>query len=247
MTFTRRCERPQHRVQLLLCRLMPLLILSGNSFLLGDRRMRGPTAGELIRSVGLVTTVIAIILLLVVEFLYRRKVESRSHHWLLLIGLFILPTVSIIATCATVFEETKTVSSCASCHVMHPFVRDLKNASSPTLAARHFRNKWIADHQCYSCHTTYGVHGTLSAKRDGFRHWLLYVTRTWKEPIKYRGSYPNSNCLGCHEKTPKFDRVESHQALMTDLLADGIGCATCHGPVHPSPEEPKIPAWKSDE
>ncbi|MDA2913379.1 hypothetical protein MYX77_05385 [Acidobacteriia bacterium AH_259_A11_L15] len=146
-----------------------------------------------------------------------------------------------MSTATTVFEETKTVGSCASCHVMDPFVNDMKNPTSASLAARHYRNKWIADHQCYSCHTTYGAHGTLAAKRDGFRHWLLYVTETWTEPIQYSGTYPNSNCLACHANTRKFAAVRSHGVLAPDLASDRVSCVTCHGPPHPVPSERQSP------
>lgn len=209
------------------------LIFSSVARVFADSRTRGLSTGEFMRAVGLTSTIIALAVLVLVEFVFRRRLQTRGYHWFLLVGLFLLPTISVVTTGVTVLEETRTVASCGSCHVMGPFVRDLTNPSSATLAARHFKNKWIANHQCYSCHTSYGVHGTLSAKRDGLRHWLLYVTNTWDEPIKYRGTYPNSNCLACHEGTPKFGESETHQALLSDLVNDQTGCVTCHGPVHP--------------
>jgi hypothetical protein len=36
-------------------------------------------------------------------------------------------------------ESSATVASCGFCHVMTPFVEDLRNPQSVTLAARHFR------------------------------------------------------------------------------------------------------------
>ena len=124
------------------------------------------------------------------------------------------------------------LSKVAKCHVMDPYVRDMMNPESRTLAGKHFKNKWISDHQCYACHTTYGIHGTVAAKRDGFRHWFLYITGSWEEPIQYSGSYPNSNCRSCHEGTPKFEQVNSHQALRPDLKIDRVGCPSCHAPAH---------------
>ena len=142
-----------------------------------------------------------------------------------------------LSTTATVMEGTKRVEACASCHVMGPFVNDLKNPASPTLAARHFKNKWIARDQCYGCHISYGATGTIEGKRDGFRHWLYYVTGTYSDPIKFVGSYSNSNCLYCHEGTRIWERIKSHNALRTDLEQDLIACIRCHGPPHPLPHE----------
>ena len=215
---------------------MPLLML-WSSPVWAQSAERGVSAAESMRGIGLIAALIAIVSLILIEFIYRKRLQRGTYHLLLLTGLFILPMIVIMSTTATVLEETKTLDSCASCHVMEPFVNDLTNANSATLAARHYKNKWIPDHQCYSCHTTYGAHGTLAAKRDGFRHWLLYVTGTWEDPIQYSGSYPNSNCLACHAGTQKFERVKSHNALAPDLATNRVGCFTCHGPPHPVPSE----------
>jgi cytochrome c nitrite reductase small subunit len=189
------------------------------------------------RGVGVLVTLAAIVGLIGVEFVYRRKLHQRTYHWMLLLGLFVLPAIAGMSMTTTLFEETKTVASCASCHVMTPFIKDMMDPNSATLAARHYKNKWIADHQCYVCHTNYGVHGTLAAKRDGLRHWLLYVTGTWKEPIEYAGSYPNSICARCHTLTHKFERVVSHWLLAADLATNRVACVSCHGPSHPVPRE----------
>lgn len=198
---------------------------------------QGLTVAEWWRGVGLAATVAAIVALVLVEFVYRKQLERATYHWLLLIGLLVLPSVALMGTTTVLFDESKTVESCATCHVMHPFVNDLRNPASDTLSARHYRNKWIPDQACYSCHTTYGVHGTLAAKRDGFRHWLVYVTGTWEEPIRYKGTYPNSNCLFCHADTPKFDAIEMHEALDAELAGDQVACIACHGPPHPLRDE----------
>lgn len=198
---------------------------------------QGVTAATLFRNAGFVAALLGIVVLVLVEFAYRDRLDRAAYHWALFVGLLALPGLALIGTTETVFEETKTVASCNTCHVMEPFVDDLRDPESATLAARHYQNKWIATHQCYQCHTTYGVHGTLAAKRDGFRHWLLYVTRTWPDPIEYAGSYPNENCTDCHAGTPAFEEVESHDALRNDLTTDRVSCATCHGPPHPTPTE----------
>jgi hypothetical protein len=79
----------------------------------------------------------------------------------------------------------------------------------------------------------------VEGKRDGFRHWLYYVTNTYADPIQYAGSYDNSNCLACHQGTAKWERVKSHQALVAEFSTDRIACIACHGPPHPLPNERK--------
>ena len=194
----------------------------------------------LLRGLGIMSAVIGIMVLALTQYVYRNKITRGTYHWLLLIGLFVLPLTATLSTTATVMEGTKSVQACASCHVMDPFVKDLKDPSSPTLAARHYRYNWIARDQCYSCHVTYGATGTLAGKRDGFRHWVYYITNTYSDPIKYKGSYENSNCLACHQQTTKWQRIKSHQALAEELNTDRIACIRCHGPPHPLPSERKL-------
>jgi len=201
-----------------------------------DSVQPGLSAAELRRDVGIVIVLVAIVVLLLVEFVFRKKLSRAAYYLLLLIGLFFLPALTLLNATYLLFDETEKVSSCASCHTMTPFVNDLHNPQSTTLAAKHYTNKWIADHQCYICHTGYGVHGTLQAKLEGMRHWWLYVTGTWTEPIRFNGTFPNANCLACHGGTPKFAGQVIHQAQAEDLAADRVSCLTCHGPPHPSPD-----------
>jgi cytochrome c nitrite reductase small subunit len=83
----------------------------------------------------------------------------------------------------------------------------------------------------------------VEAKRDGFRHWLLYVTRSWEEPITFKGSYPNSNCLDCHAPSPAFQAVQSHRSLADELRADEMACFTCHALPHPARPERSAAGW----
>lgn len=195
------------------------------------------TFGTFFRVLGIGAATTAILALILVQFVFHDRFHRTTRHWILMVLLLVFPLITVLGTMETVMEETKTVTSCNSCHVMEPFVNDLRDANSPTLAARHFENKWIPKQQCYQCHTTYGVHGTLAAKRDGFRHWLLYVTETYDEPIEYSGSYPNGNCTTCHAGTESFQAVPSHSALQPLLASDEVSCIRCHGPAHPPPPD----------
>ncbi len=197
----------------------------------------GFTVGELMRWAGMISIIAALLILLYIEFFNRHKMNRLSYRSLMIVSMFALPVVVVLSTGTTVLETTKTVQSCASCHVMDPFVNDLYDSNSNTLAAQHYKNGWISEYQCYTCHTTYGAHGTFEGKRDGFRHWLLFVTNTWEDPISFAGSYPNQNCASCHAGTPKYNAVPSHAALSDRMRADEVSCTSCHGPAHPTPAE----------
>ncbi len=192
---------------------------------------------DLIRTAAIAAVVLGVLILILTEFVVKSRISRTAYHWLVLFGLCVLPATALVGATVTMLEETKTVDSCAACHVMDPFVYDLQHEDSETLAARHYKNNWIPKNHCYSCHTTYGVHGAFEAKRDGFRHWLLYVTGTYEEPITYKGSFPNVSCLDCHDGTPKYDQVTSHVVLDRDLRSDRVSCSSCHGPAHPTPGE----------
>ena len=127
-----------------------------------------------------------------------------------LMALIVLPAGAVFLANYHTFEGVHEVRGCASCHVMLPMVNDMRDPGSETLAALHYKNKWIAKDQCYHCHSDYGLGGGLEAKMTGFRHLALYTTRTYQEPIKARVKFDNNNCLNCHEGTPKFVAVETH-------------------------------------
>lgn len=192
------------------------------------------------QSIGLAAALIALFGLSLIAVFRSERLSPRAYHWFLFFCLLVLPGIALTSTVISVGEETKRVSSCNSCHVMRPFVNDMRNPESRTLAARHYQNRWILRDQCYTCHFTYGLHGRVLAKTAAIRHWLLYVTGTWSDPIRHNGPYPNANCLTCHAETPRFVNGASHRALAADLAANRVSCIQCHGSPHPSPEERKV-------
>lgn len=230
---------PNHLLKFIAVLLVLQFIGAGDAFAYPEDK--GVTAAGLLQQLGIAATIIALVGLIATEFFLKKRIRRSSYKWILFIGLFMLPVIAMLSSFTVMMEDTKTVQSCASCHIMQPFVTDMMDPDSPTLAARHYKNKWIADDQCYHCHTSYGIHGTAEAKRDGFRHWLLYVTDTWPEPITFKGSYPNGNCTSCHGETAQFRAVDSHRALREKLTANEVSCASCHGPIHPTPLERDTP------
>lgn len=149
-------------------------------------------------------------------------------------ALFAVPAGAMMFANYHTIEGVHGVESCNRCHVMTPMVTDMQDPNSETLAARHFKNGWIPKDQCYQCHSDYGLAGDLAAKMEGYRHLARYTTNTYEEPIKYRGRFHNDNCMKCHEGTPKFEAVQSHQTVRERLNESTLSCLNCHGRAHPS-------------
>ncbi|MBX3460832.1 MAG: hypothetical protein KF696_12865 [Planctomycetes bacterium] len=155
---------------------------------------------------------------------------------LALAALFAIPATAVgVANYHTV-EGVHDVDSCNRCHVMTPMVTDMRDPQSQSLAARHFKNGWIPKDQCYQCHSDYGLAGDMRAKMEGYRHLARYTTRTYTEPIMYRGVFHNDNCLKCHQGTPAFQAVPSHATVSERLAESSLSCTNCHGAAHPSRE-----------
>jgi cytochrome c nitrite reductase small subunit len=154
-----------------------------------------------------------------------------------LLALIVLPATAALLANYHTFEGVHEVDGCASCHVMLPMVNDMRDPGSETLAALHYKNRWIADNQCYHCHSDYGLGGSLEAKMTGFRHLARYTTGTYHEPIQARVKFDNNNCLHCHEKAPKWVAVEPHVEALPDLRANKLTCVECHGAPHPTAEQ----------
>jgi nitrate/TMAO reductase-like tetraheme cytochrome c subunit len=149
-------------------------------------------------------------------------------------ALMVLPILMAFLANYHVFETSKTVEACQSCHVMKPFTNDLKNEESMTLAARHYKNNWIPKDQCYGCHKDYGFNGNFKAKTDGYRHLMRYITGTYSEPIEYRGEFNNANCMSCHKTTAAFKAVDMHAPISAQFEDNSVSCLNCHGRAHPT-------------
>ena len=69
---------------------------------------------------------------------------------------------------------------------------------------------------------------------EGYRHLARYTTRTYDEPIKFKGRFHNDNCLKCHAGTPEWEGVKSHQTVRARLEESSLSCLNCHGRAHPT-------------
>ena len=164
-------------------------------------------------------------------------VTPVARGWLL-VSIGLVPTMVAFLSFAHGLEGSTTVAACGSCHVMGPYVSDLQNVKSDTLAATHFKNRYIQEHQCYTCHSDYGLAGTLRAKVDGLGHVWRYSTGTYVLPIKIAKPYSNLRCLSCHGESQKFLNAGGHpKEEIPNLMSGSTSCLDCHGPAHPRPEK----------
>lgn len=164
---------------------------------------------------------------------YKGAAVGAASWGLAIAGAVVFPFLITGVGTILVFEKAERVEFCASCHLtMKSFVDDMENPKSNSLAALHFKNRYIPDDQCYSCHTSYGIFGTVQAKKEGMNDVYKYFTRTFHLPIKLRHPYPNMDCLKCHAGSVKW--LASHQDYKDALFSGEASCMQCHGDSNPA-------------
>ena len=154
---------------------------------------------------------------------------------MLFIGICVLPTPVMFLSTAVGLEQSKDVQFCMSCHVMKPFVDDLKNPASTTLAAIHHKNRYIQREHCYRCHTDYGILGTMEAKKQGLGHIWKAGTGSYTLPIKMSKPFNFAICLDCHANSAKFNKEAAHTGVVNETLSGKGNCLDCHVSPHPPP------------
>lgn len=160
-----------------------------------------------------------------------------AYKLVALLSILIFPIAAAGSAHIELLEGARETAACNACHVMTPMVTDLYDPNSDTLAARHFKNSYISDQQCYQCHSGYGFNGALAAKLEGYRHLVRYTTGLYEEPIKIRGHFDSASCLSCHRTTDKFQKINSHRVALERLDNKQMSCTNCHGPAHPTRSE----------
>ena len=191
------------------------------------------TTSQWIQGFGIALALLNVILLLVVWFRLRAPGAASSMWGWLLVAVGLVPIMVGFMTFAHGLESSATVSACGSCHVMTPFVNDLRDVKSETLAATHFKNRFIRENQCYTCHSDYGLGGTISAKLAGLGHVWRYTTGRYEVPIKIAQPYSNLRCLSCHGESQRFLNAPGKKEMMPELIGGQTPCLSCHGPAHP--------------
>jgi len=199
-------------------------------------RPPNPFAQIWARSIGLSLVGVAALLIVYTLVFRRRHLEEPTSKWMLFIGICLLPTPVMFLSTAVGLEQSKDVKFCMSCHVMKPFTDDLKNPASTTLAAVHFKNRYIQREQCYHCHTDYGILGTMAAKKEGLGHIWKAGTGSYKLPVKMSKPYNFGICLDCHADSAKFKKEAAHEGVVEETEAGKSNCLDCHDSPHPPPE-----------
>jgi len=194
----------------------------------------GITGVELAKILGLGLGVLTLVLILFVFIYHRKSPLSQTAKWLHLLSLCVIPVFLLFLGNFVAYEEAKELEFCASCHpVMDPYVNDMKDPKSTTLAAIHNQNRFIQEAQCYACHVGYGINGTGKAKMNGLIHLYKFFTDTYTHPIKLYDPFSNSNCLRCHNSAKKFEENDVHISLMSEIKSNVMSCLDCHAPIHP--------------
>ena len=195
------------------------------------------TSDQWAQGLGIALALLGLIVLGIAWWRLRGADTLRPLGGLLFIGLVVLPLVVTFFGYSQGMSGMETVRACGGCHTMTSHIADLRDPASESLAAVHFKNRYIRTDQCYACHSDYGLMGTLSAKIDGLRHVIHYVGGTYTLPIKIAHPYSNVRCLTCHGESQKFLKSAGHPDEVRPQLVSGQeSCVTCHGPAH-TPKE----------
>jgi nitrate/TMAO reductase-like tetraheme cytochrome c subunit len=188
------------------------------------------------KAIGLSLVGAAALLILYTLAFRRRRLHEASSKWMLFIGICLLPTPVMFLSTAVGLEQSKNVEFCMSCHVMKPFVEDLRDPASKTLAALHYQNRYIQREHCYRCHTDYGILGTMEAKMQGLGHIWKAGTGSYHLPVKMSKPYSFAICLDCHAESARFNKEAAHAGVVQETLAGKSTCLDCHDAPHPAPE-----------
>jgi nitrate/TMAO reductase-like tetraheme cytochrome c subunit len=186
----------------------------------------------------ILTWVVTISLAVIVVALIRARkgrLTGPTGKALLLSGVVLLPSFSVGTGMLLVFERAERVEFCGSCHhAMGDFVAEMQNPDGSSLASLHFGNQYIPSHQCYQCHTSYGLFGTMQAKIHGVGQVLRYYTGSFEPPATMWQPYPNADCLKCHARSRKWlgEAAHSEGEMRADLFADAVSCMECHDSGH---------------
>ncbi len=166
---------------------------------------------------------------------HRGRLTGPTGKALLLSGVVLLPSFSVGTGMLLVFARAENVEFCGSCHrAMGGFVADMENPAGSGLAAVHFANRYIPNHQCYQCHTSYGLFGTMEAKIHGVGQVLRYYSDSFEPPVTMWRPYPNADCLKCHAGSRKWLAEPAHtdETMKEDLFQDLVSCTECHEAGH---------------
>jgi len=148
----------------------------------------------------------------------------------------VLPIAAYGVACLYMLEDSKKTTFCGSCHIMTPLLNSL-GSNDGSLASTHYtRGRVPHDEACFTCHSGYGIWGTMGAKMAGVMHMVRTVTGRYELPLRVNGTFDIDSCLGCHAYASSFRAVEAHQdpELQKMLVSRQMSCTgSCHPAAHP--------------
>ncbi|MEQ9317949.1 MAG: NapC/NirT family cytochrome c [Polyangiaceae bacterium] len=198
-----------------------------------------------ISPLGAVCLICAIVAIAILgRYLLKKPPLDFRWRMILLLGLGGFPAGSAITSTVDGMERTTEREFCGSCHTMDPYIFDVNDAASQSLAARHGRNPFFGERNCYVCHADYGMLGYPLTKLNGMKHVYMYYIAGWRSyspeesqaRIHLAKPYDNTNCRQCHSGSlADWSSVAEHVALEKELQANTVSCASggCHGYAHP--------------
>jgi hypothetical protein len=201
----------------------------------------GDPGGTLVRISVLALAVLAVAIVAYYTIIRGIRPTDVGTRWALMLGFVVLSPLVYFLNVGLAIQGSKPVEFCNSCHVMKPYVDDLENPDSDRLAAQHYQYRWISDHQCYTCHSDYGLFGGVEAKLAGLRHYVKYYITGYEQPIKIRGTYDNKRCLHCHGPVASYREIAEHKKNEAAIATSEMSClgSNCHVKTHPDAEGTK--------
>jgi cytochrome c nitrite reductase small subunit len=191
------------------------------------------TTADWAQGLGIAFVLVNLLLLALAWRGLRRGELGAAGKQMLFVCIVVLPLAVIFLGNYYGLEASRSVAACNACHVMNPYVQDLRNLQGESLAAVHYKNRYIQEDHCYTCRSDYGMTGTVKAKFDGLGHVWRYTTGTYTLPLKIASPYSNTRCLYCHAGSQKFLNSAGHpKEAVSELLAGNVSCLDCHAPAH---------------
>jgi cytochrome c-type protein NapC len=180
-----------------------------------------------------VATGCALLFVLVLLLSAEQVASATAGRWLILVGVAIVPAFVAVAGLVSGVKESTHTDFCMSCHEMERYGQSLFVDNPKSLAAMHYQKRLITrDGTCYACHTDYAMYGDIKAKLNGLRHVWVHYLGDVPEKIKLYQSYPNYNCLHCHDDSRSYIDVSAHRRQSDELKTGRVSCLSCHRIAH---------------
>src|SRR5262249_46014444 len=114
----------------------------------------------------------------------------------------VLPIAAYGLGMLMLMEDSKDVRFCGSCPLMAPPPRTPPTAKashppddSPPPPTPYSRGLVPTAEACFTCHSGYGIWGTVGAKRAGVMHMLRSLTGRYHLPLELNGTFDINSCL----------------------------------------------------